>query len=312
MTSALAFQYFMEQDADVAVVETGLGGRLDSTNIITPELSVITNIGYDHMDLLGDTLEKIAREKAGIVKPGTPVVVGETNPETENVFRVAAAANNSLICFADQIYHVEKHEVMDSGSREIFLRSKDGAAEAVYEIDLLGEYQLKNIVTVCTAIDRLNELGFDLSQVVKGGLKSAAKDTGLMGRWQVLSENPLTICDTGHNQEGLSVLVKQIRNLHFEKLHFVFGVVSDKDVAHILTLLPSEGRYYFTRADIPRAMDENELKQKAENAGLHGEAYHSVKIAVMAAKKNAASNDLIFIGGSTFVVADALKSELFF
>lgn len=313
MTSALAFQYFKDQAVDVAVIETGLGGRLDSTNVINPVLSVITNIGYDHMDLLGDTLDKIAREKAGIIKSGVPVVIGEKKSETENVFRETAAANNSSIYFADQIYQVEKDEMLKPGLRKMILKKRNQDIEMVFEIDLLGIYQQKNIITVCSAIDCLKELGFDLPlETVKEGLKSVAKDTGLRGRWQVLSEHPLTICDTGHNPDGIINVTNQIRNLKYENLHFIFGVVSDKDVAQIIPLLPSEGRYYFTRADIPRAMDEKELKQKAEIAGLCGEAYGSVKNAIEAAKKNAEANDLIFIGGSTFVVADALKSGIFF
>lgn len=307
MTSAMAFQYFKEEHVDVAVIETGLGGRLDSTNIITPDLSVITNIGFDHMDLLGDTLEKIAAEKAGIIKPCTPVVVGETHGRTKDVFEEVALANKAAIVFADTVYSAkplrDSHPMMLS----LIVKKAGEERDMVYELDLRGIYQQKNICTVLAAVDVLTAKGFKIKQDdVAAGLKKASTNTGLMGRWQVLSQKPLTVCDTGHNEDGIAWVVKQIGELIFNKLHVVFGVVNDKDISHILPLLPRHAHYYFTKANIPRALDEEELLQKGKQEGLMGEAYPTVASAIREATNNAADNDLIFIGGSTFVVADAL------
>ena len=311
MTSALAFQYFKEEGVDVAVIETGLGGRLDSTNIILPELSVITNIGFDHMELLGDTLEKITIEKAGIIKPGVPVVIGESHPKTKPIFEKFASDNNSPILFADKNYLVSNTKSEDPILQKISVKKAGEESETIYRLDLQGLYQQKNICTVLAAIDVLNgSRNFQIkSHEIKTGLKNASKNTGLKGRWQVLSQKPLTICDTGHNEDGIRWVVKQIKQLKYEKLHFVFGVVNDKDISRILPLLPIEAIYYFTKANIPRALDEHELMQKAGLVGLIGKAYASVSLALEAAKNNSKANDLIFIGGSTFVVADALQYE---
>lgn len=307
MTSAMAFNYFADAKVDVAVIETGLGGRLDSTNIIKPELSIITNIGYDHTDLLGDTLEKIAHEKAGIIKPGVPVVIGESHFETKQVFENKAHENSSEISFADKVYFSVPVKSDEPGIQK--LRVKKNNEEVLYGLDLQGIYQQKNISTVLAAVDLLTEQGYNLTSSLSEGLRQVSQTTGLMGRWQVLSPQPLTICDTGHNQDGISWVVKQIKQIKFEQLHFVFGVVNDKDVSNILPLLPKEAVYYFTKASIPRALDEKELEQKASAAGLRGNCFPSVADALKNAKKNARANDLIFIGGSTFVVADALVFE---
>ncbi len=307
MTSAMAFNYFADANVDIAVIETGLGGRLDSTNIIKPELSIITNIGYDHTDLLGDTLEKIAREKAGIIKSGVPVVIGESHIETQQVFENKARENNSEISFADKVYSSVPVKSDEPGIQK--LRVKKNNSEVLHSLDLQGIYQQKNISTVLAAVDLLTDQGYDLTSSLSEGLRQVSQTTGLMGRWQVLSSQPLTICDTGHNQDGISWVVKQIEQIKFEQLHFVFGVVNDKDVSNILPLLPKEAVYYFTRASIPRALDEKELEQKASAAGLRGNCFSSVADAIKNAKKNATANDLIFIGGSTFVVADALVFE---
>ncbi len=312
MTSALAFEYFSKKDVDIAVIETGLGGRLDSTNIITPELSIVTNIGFDHTEILGDTLAKIAAEKAGIIKPGIPVAVGESHPKTEQVFKNFAVQNGSPIIFADNVY---SSEILENTNLNIKIEVKKKGEEGsnIYDLDLPGIYQQRNICTVLAAIDILNKRNFIVTpENIEKGLKNASGNTGLKGRWQVLSQIPLVICDTGHNPDGISWVVNQISQLTFGKLHFIFGVVNDKDLSHILPLLPVDAEYYFTRADIPRAMDENELMQGAKIAGLKGKAYSSVSFALETAKKNAKANDLIFIGGSTFVVADALRWRGFF
>ncbi|WP_100615456.1 bifunctional folylpolyglutamate synthase/dihydrofolate synthase [Confluentibacter citreus] len=281
MTVGMAFDYFSKEKIDVAIVEVGLGGRLDSTNIITPEVSVITNIGYDHMQFLGNTIEEIAFEKGGIIKPNVPVVIGETQTETQPVFKNLASKNNSEITFAD---------------KEI---------KEIFESDLKGIYQEKNIKTVLQAIRKIQERGFIISQAhIKKGLLNVVDNTGLMGRWQILQLNPKVICDTAHNKEGLAYVMKQLLNETYKTLHIVFGVVNDKDVTSILPLLPKKAIYYFCKPDIPRGLDAKELKQIFMDAGFNGKTYSSVKEAYKAAKDNATANDCIYIGGSTFVVAE--------
>jgi len=281
MTVGMAFDYFSKENVDIAIVEVGLGGRLDSTNIITPEVSVITNIGFDHMQFLGNTLAEIALEKGGIIKPNIPVVIGETQTETEPVFKTLASKNNSEITFAD---------------KEI---------EEALESDLKGIYQEKNIKTVLQSIKKIQERGFKISQThINKGLLKVVDNTGLMGRWQILEQNPKVICDTAHNKEGLSYVMKQLLNETYNTLHIVFGVVNDKDVTSILPLLPKKAIYYFCKPDIPRGLNAEELKQIFINAGFRGDTYRSVKEAYMSAKNNANENDCIYIGGSTFVVAE--------
>lgn len=283
MTVGMAFDYFSKQKVDIAVIEVGLGGRLDSTNIITPEVSVITNIGLDHTQFLGNTLGEIAVEKAGIIKLHTPVVIGETQKETTTIFKTIAKRNHSEIVFADK--HISD----------------------VYKSDLVGSYQAKNIKTVLQTIKILKTKGFKISQKnIEKGLRHVIKNTGLLGRWQVLHNHPKVICDTGHNRDGLTYVMKQLLEETFEKLHIVFGVVNDKDIQSIIDLLPKQATYYFCKPDIPRGLDANQLKQIFNNYGLQGEAYHSVVQAYKVAYKNASQNDLIFIGGSTFVVAEII------
>ena len=289
MTVALAFDYFAGQEVDVAVIETGLGGRLDSTNIITPVLSVITNIGIDHTEFLGNTLEKIAGEKAGIIKQNVPVVIGETQEEIKHVFIAKANEVNAEICFADK--EVEKFEFRNSN----------------FETDLLGNYQRKNIITALKCIDVLKQPGFSIEdEHIQAGLKNVVKNTDLLGRWQVLSQSPLTICDAAHNVEGLVEILPQIRSTPHEVLHFVLGMVKDKDIDPMLKLLPENAVYYFCKADIPRGLDQNELREKAKKHNLSGKSYPSVKESLKNAKSNAEKEDLIFVGGSSFVVAEVV------
>lgn len=283
MTVGMAFDYFSKEKVDIAVIEVGMGGRLDSTNIITPEVAVITNIGLDHTQFLGTTLEAIAVEKGGVIKPNIPVVIGETQTETTQVFIDLAKKNNSEIIFADT-------------------QETD-----CYKSDLTGIYQAKNIVTVVNAVKELQKKGFNISNKhIKTGLLNVVKNTGLMGRWQILQLNPKVVCDTGHNREGLSYVMKQLANENFDALHIVFGVVNDKDVASITDLLPKNATYYFCKPDLPRGLDAQQLKVIMNGFGLDGEAYTSVNEAYKMALNLANSEDFIFIGGSTFVVAEII------
>jgi dihydrofolate synthase/folylpolyglutamate synthase len=283
MTVGLAFDHFAKQKVDIAVVEVGLGGRLDSTNIITPVVSVITNIGLDHTQMLGDTLEKIAFEKAGIIKENTPVVIGERQEETENVFIETTKNKNAPIYFAE-----------------------DKVTE-IYESDLKGNYQQKNIKTVVTTSHILKEKGFAITEKhIKNGLLSVVKNTGLQGRWQILQKEPTVICDTAHNREGLTYVMQQLREQHFNKLHIVLGVVNDKDLQSVLPLFPKDATYYFCKPDVPRGLETLVLQEKSKEYDLSGASYNSVKEALNEALKSAATDDLIFVGGSTFVVAEVV------
>lgn len=283
MTVGMAFDFFSKQNVDIAVVEVGMGGRLDSTNIITPQVSVITNIGFDHMQFLGNTLEAIAFEKGGIIKSNIPVVIGETQKETAPVFKELAKKNNSKIVFADK----EKTKI--------------------YISDLTGICQSKNILTVIQSVKELQKKGFNISEEnIKKGLLQVVKNTGLMGRWQTLQTNPKVVCDTGHNRDGLSYVMKQLSNEVFDNLHIVFGVVNDKDLTSIIDLVPKKATYYFCKPDIPRGLDAHELKKVLNGFDLKGEAYNSVNEAYKKALDNASVNDFIFIGGSTFVVAEII------
>jgi dihydrofolate synthase/folylpolyglutamate synthase len=309
MTVGLAFRYFSDQQIDIAVIETGLGGRLDSTNVIKPLLSVITNISYDHTQLLGNTLAKITGEKAGIIKPGIPVVIGETQPETVNIFKRKARSGGSLITFADKIYTTGNVRPAGQRSRNLVLDLFRHEEPWMRHISspLPGIYQLKNIVTVVAACDALNELGFGISpEQVKTGIRDTVKVTGLHGRWQILGRNPLIVCDTGHNVSGLTAIIDQIGMTPHSNLHIVFGLVSDKEVDDMLNTLPRSATYYFCKADIPRGMDAIELERKAGDFNLKGKTYPSVKSAFEAAKKKAGPADLVFVGGSTFVVAEVI------
>jgi len=308
MTVAMAFDFFAKQKVDVAVVEVGMGGRLDSTNIITPELSVITNISLDHTDFLGDTIGKIAAEKAGIIKNGIPVVVSQTQAETEHVFIETAKEAGAPIVFADKVRRIFETSFSSDGKKVFQIEKIGTGLVEEFTLDLLGSYQQKNIVGALAAIDVLCEKGYSiLGENIKSGLSKTSANTGLLGRWQKLSELPLTICDTGHNTDGISSIVEQISSTSFEKLHMIIGFVNDKNIDGILQLLPKNADYYFTKASIPRAMDEKLLAQRAKMYGLKGESFENVKSAIDFCKTKSNPNDLIFIGGSTFVVADALK-----
>ena len=310
LSVAMAFYFFSKAKCDVAVIEVGMGGRLDSTNIITPVLSVITNISFDHMALLGDTLEKIAFEKAGIIKPGIPVVIGETQAETKSVFLKKAVESNSSIYFADSTYTaVNPKQIHEKGRTllSIDIVKDDKPFIEKLNSELTGLYQLKNLQTVLCAVDRLNEAGFTISQEsTMHGISNVITQTNLLGRWQILSDNPLTIADTGHNEGGIREVMDQLKAIPYKRLHYVFGIVKDKDPSSVLKLLPKDATYYFCKADIPRSLDENELLEIASGYGLMGTAYPKVSEALNAARSNASENDIIFIGGSTFVVAEAI------
>ncbi|WP_372653755.1 folylpolyglutamate synthase/dihydrofolate synthase family protein [Draconibacterium sp.] len=307
LTVAMAFDYFADQEIDVAVMEVGLGGRLDSTNIITPDVSIITNIGLDHTNLLGDTLEKIAGEKAGIIKSGVPVVIGTTQPETAPVFNAKAQELDTSIYFSDQEYNVAYSLLSMDGKQQLNVAKNGKDVYPELALDLLGQYQHKNIPAVLKAVDLLNEKGYKITEDnLREGLGNVVATTGLLGRWQVIGNNPLTVCDTGHNEDGMKSIVQQLENTAYKKLHFVFGTVGDKDPAKVLALLPKHANYYFVKADIARAMDADELADRAKEFGVVGEVYPSVNEAYKKAQLVADKTDMIFIGGSTFVVAEVL------
>jgi dihydrofolate synthase/folylpolyglutamate synthase len=305
-TVGLAFDYFAKEEVDVAIIEVGLGGRLDSTNIITPVVSLITNISFDHMNLLGDTLEKIAAEKAGIIKSRVPVVVSQYQSESGPLFNAVAKENKTAVEFADKTFKVIGSDLKDGLLSVSVLRRSNGAEE-VYELDLIGNYQTKNLLGVLATIEQIINAGFLIEpDATKQALKQVTKLTGLAGRWQTLNEKPLIIADTGHNEDGIKQVIGNLKTIKCNHLHFVFGAVNDKEVTKILNLLPKEATYYFVKASVPRALDENELMEQAKKVKLNGKAYSNVKTGIDAAKKAAKKNDLIFIGGSTFVVGDAL------
>lgn len=306
MTVGMAFDYFSNEKVDIAIVEVGMGGRLDSTNLITPELSVITNIGLDHVQFLGDTLEKIAGEKAGIIKEGIPVVIGETQPETHQVFEDKAAACHSPIYFADQIFDCDKVHIESMTQQEYDIwKNKELYLEAC-QIPLMGNYQKKNLATVVCAADLLKDK-FDLSDDdIRDGIANVIRNTHLMGRWQILNHDPLTIADTGHNVDGIREVVSQLSEMTYNKLHFVIGMVNDKDIDHVLQLLPHSCEYYFCKADIPRGLDAKILAEKAFDLGLRGKVYNSVRDAYLSALNDAHFDDVVFIGGSNFIVAEVV------
>lgn len=288
LATALAFKYFEEQKVDFAVIEVGLGGRLDCTNIIQPILSVITNISFDHVQFLGDTLPKIASEKAGIIKPDIPVCIGENiNPEVKAVFQNKATEVGAPITFAEE----ENCQIVKLSNCQ-----------------LKGLCQEKNQRTILTSVRLLRERGIAISDdAIKRGFAEVTTMTGLMGRWQILSRKPLTICDTGHNVGGMQYITRQLQETPHDKLHIIIGMVSDKDINTVLSMLPKDADYYFTQASVQRAMPSKEVNNRAKTHGLHGKAYDNVKSAYLAAKENASNQDLIYIGGSTFVVADLLE-----
>ena len=306
MTVGLAFDYFSKEQVDIAIVEVGMGGRLDSTNLITPELSVITNIDFDHMKFLGDTRAKIAFEKAGIIKPSIPVVIGETHPETQQVFIEKAKEENSPIYFADQIFDCGKI-LIESLTEQRFdvWKSSELYMESL-GIPLLGNYQQKNLTTVMCAIDLLRDKFNLTDDNIRDGLAKVIRNTHLMGRWQILCNDPLTIADTGHNVAGISEVVRQLADMSYNKLHFVLGMVNDKDIDSVLQLLPHNCEYYFCKADIPRGLDAHILAEKAFDMGLRGLVYESVSHAYRSAVNAAHFGDVVFIGGSNFTVAEVV------
>jgi len=289
LTTAMAFRYFADEHVDVAIIEVGLGGRLDCTNIIQPDLCIITNISFDHTQFLGDTLEKIAGEKAGIIKSGVPVVIGETVSETKPVFMKKACEVGAPIFFA------EENETNDYPE---------------LECELKGVYQVKNTRTLLTALPQLQKAGYRLSEkAVRNGFAHVCKLTGLMGRWQKLQDAPTLICDTGHNVGGITYIAEQLRQQSYRKLHMIIGMVNDKDIRGVLALLPKDAGYYFTKASVKRALPEQELAQLAAEAGLQGDCYPDVPSAVRAAQEKSLPEDFIFVGGSSFIVADLLANR---
>ncbi len=303
-TVGLAFDYFLNEKVDIAIIESGLGGRLDSTNIITPLLSIITNISSDHKDLLGDTLEKIATEKAGIIKQNIPLVIGESQLVTKNIFIQKAKELNAPIVFADEIYKVKKKHY--SNERQTLTIATENKSQD-YKIDLSGNYQQKNICAVLAAVTELQKQNYKITEEqIHQAISNTKEITGLRGRWEVLNTKPLTIADVGHNEAGIKEVLDQILSLKNETVHIVWGMVGDKDRKNILQLLPKKFNYYFCKPNIPRGLDEKTLSEESAAIGLKGKHFTSVKSAYEEAKKNASENDLIFIGGSTFVVAEII------
>lgn len=306
LTVAMAFQYFALEQVDIAIIEVGLGGRLDSTNIITPELSVITNISYDHMNMLGNTLPEIAGEKAGIIKPQIPVVIAETQTEVEQVFIDKATAMEAPITFADQYWLVQDNDLHNG---HLHLQLRPHQSEQVWDIkpDLSGQYQVKNIMGVLSAVKVLQQAGWELpDEGVKTALSHVKKLTGLRGRWDVVAQHPLTVFDVGHNEAGIGEIVGQLEHMTYRHLHIVTGFVKDKEVSKVLKLFPPAATYYFTKAQIPRALDEQELFEMGTAAGLRGKAYASVQQAFSAAKQHAHEEDVILVCGSFFIVGEAM------
>lgn len=305
LTVAMAFEYFAQRKVDVAVIEVGLGGRLDSTNVITPVLSVITNISFDHMQFLGDTLPEIAAEKAGIIKPGVPVVIGETHPESAPVFMATAIEKNAPITFADQ--HVQVNLLAENLSHSFFEVLNDGMV--LYPdlaVNLHGNYQILNVQTVLQAVSKLPKAWEIDDQAIATGLKDLVPLTRFMGRWQLLGQNPTIIADSAHNEAGIQLAMQQLVKIPRQKLHLVIGVVRDKDLAKMLPQLPADGIYYFAKPDIPRGLEAEVLQKAAAEQGRKGKAYSSVKNALKAARRHAQKDDLIYVGGSIFVLAEIL------
>ena len=306
MTVGMAFEYFAQQQVDVAVVEVGMGGRLDSTNVITPDLSVITNIGLDHTQFLGDTLTKIASEKAGIIKPEVPVVIGETHPDTSVVFETKAMQQGAPIDFADKRYKIVP--TSDDGLTLTFDVEKLG--QPVYKsliCPLTGAYQIKNLATVFQSVEILRILGYKISDAhLADGLRNVVQNTGFQGRWQVVHKKPLVICETAHNEDGIRSMLAKLDSMSYSNLRIVYGCVNDKDYGKILNMLPKQAAYYFTQPSVERGLEVDKLVQCADMVGLHGSQYPDVGKALSAAIADASSDDLILVTGSIFLVADCL------
>jgi len=313
-TVAMAFHHFAVNEVDIAVIEVGLGGRLDSTNVIHPQLSLISNIAFDHMNILGSTLPLIAGEKAGIIKKGVPVIISQKQEEVEDIFIKKAAEQQSKIVFASEEWLIKKssHQPNLPELLKVDIKQKKDSVPSYFgfntlELDLTGTYQLKNLGGVLSAIKQLHDFGYEISdQNIIDALRQVKALTGLMGRWQMLQEAPLVICDTGHNEDGIREVLKNIEQCSFDQLHMVIGMLSDKDSSGILKMLPKNAKYYFCQPDLPRAKPAMALRNEAKAFNLQGEYYSSVSDALETAKKNAGKNDLIFVGGSTFVVAEVV------
>jgi dihydrofolate synthase/folylpolyglutamate synthase len=304
ITVVMAFEYFVQQSVDIAVIEVGLGGRLDSTNIITPVLSVITNIGWDHTNMLGNSLEEIAGEKAGIIKQNIPVVIGEAKKETISVFEKKAQQMNAPVLFAEEKYKTISHEWKNG---HLFLKVVDSSENKIdsFELDLPGIYQQKNLCTVLTALDVLKKNSFSISdEQIANGLKKTKALTGLKGRWEVIHQHPTVVLEVAHNKDGMEQMLQHLQNISYKKLHLIIGMVKDKDITQVLELLPKDGSYYFTQAYIPRALNAIELQQKATAFSLKGNVYEDVNTALQQALQKADADDLIIVCGSIFLVAE--------
>ena len=312
MTVGLAFDYFRAKKVDIAIIETGLGGRLDSTNVITPLVSVITNISFDHQNLLGNTLHKIAAEKAGIIKPGVQVVIAQTQPEVKSVFVKQARLTKSKIVFADENYQLKKPAQVSRGGKlylagDLFRNGKRSPTIKGLKCELPGTYQKLNLIGVVQTIEVLQQLGWKIStRAFKEGMGTVTQLTGLKGRWQVLGKRPLVIGDTAHNEAGIRLTMAQIKKMHYEQLHLVIGMVNDKDLGAVLLQLPKKAKYYFCKPGVPRGLEAKKLEAQALAFGLKGHSYPTVKQALKTAKQAAGPRDFIYVGGSTFVVGDAL------
>jgi dihydrofolate synthase/folylpolyglutamate synthase len=310
ITVAMAFEYFAQQEVDMAIIEVGLGGRLDSTNIITPELSVITNIGWDHMNLLGNSLEEIAGEKAGIIKEDVPVVIGEWSAFSAPVFERTALQLDAPLYFAGDLFEVVSFQWVED-LLQVDVLDKEEGEKTQYTLDLAGIYQLKNICTVLSALELLWNEGFVFSEEnIAGALRNVKALTGLQGRWDVIHASPKIVLDVAHNTDGVQALLAHTRNLSHEKLRLVLGIVRDKDADAVLRILPPDACYYFTHAQIPRALDAGTLKEKAGAYGLHGDVYPDVNAALEQAIRDASKEDLIVVCGSIFLVAEVNRESI--
>ena len=304
LTVGMAFAYFAQSHVDVAVIETGLGGRLDSTNVILPEVSLITNISFDHQNILGNTLPKIAGEKAGIIKPGIPVVISERQPETDFVFEKKALDEGSALFFASDNYSISTNGFTPEGLRKVWIKDRNQQLEYELLLELKGDYQLKNLPGVLQTVEVLQKKGWHIQEIhLRQGLAETTRLTGLNGRWQVIGQSPLVICDVAHNEAGIREVVKQLEQVQFEQLYWVFGTVNDKDLSKILPLLPHTAYYFFCEPPLPRALKATVLAAEAQKYGLQGEVIEEVNAAFAQAKQRANPEDLILIAGSNFIVA---------
>ena len=308
ITVAMAFDYFVQKQVDIAVIEVGLGGRLDSTNIITPELSVITNIGWDHMNMLGNSLEAIATEKAGIIKQGVPVIIGEVIPATQQLFTEKAQQLNAPMQIATEQLFVSAWEEQ-SHALQVTVANKKNDEHSSYEIDLQGIYQLKNILTVLSALKAMQQQGWNINEKdIRQGLQHARKITGLHGRWEIVQRDPMLVLDVGHNEDGVRQIAEQLEITDHDQLHIIIGLVKDKEAEKVLSLLPKQAIFYFTKAQIPRALPEEQLADKAANLGLNGHHYPDVNTALKTALTKATKKDLILVCGSVFLVGEVAYS----